>query len=181
MEFKLLTLDLKTEKISKQSSDLSWCSAIIGPWINDDFIAVEYLNGTPPLTALFYKYNSNNWNSKGKIFEDKEYQYRGPITLSPDNKNVTYPVGDYTFGSSGKVNMRIRNLQTQSYIDVLSFIINRKEFIGNKIFYAKWDSESTNLYFTLTNDEGNNSLVRFNIDSKEPYIVVPDATDTDIN
>jgi len=187
LEFKLLTVDLATRQISQQPQNVSSCHVVVGPWIDNNFIAVEYKNNEKysksETGAVFYKYNSNNWDGKEKMFEDNDYQFKGPLALSPNNKYLAYPAGNkYTYGSIGKVDLRIRDLETQEYFDLLKLTQDNKGLNGDKILYAKWDSDSSNLYFTLTNDKGSSSnLVKLNINSKEPVIIIEDATDSDIN
>lgn len=178
VEFKLLTFDFKDKEIVKQPSDLSWCKVVIGPWSNDKFFAVEY-NNNPE----FYLYSPDDWSDKELLFEDDDYQYEGPLALSPDNRYITYPLGEHTYGSSGAVNLRIRDLQTNNYVDLIEVIRKQGDFKGNKVLNAKWDSEGEYLYFTLLGDNQNvgGSLLKYEVSSKKVYLVVENAVDIDIN
>ena len=109
------------------------------------------------------------------------------MALSPNYKYLAYTIGQHTYGSSGTQDIRVRNLQSQEYIDLLSFVRKNKELKGDRILNPKWDSESKYLYFTLNSSENedtkslNSSLVRFDINSKETSVIIKEATDTDIN
>ena len=178
LEAKLSIIDIDSKQILEQSSDTSWCVSRAGPWMNNEFIAVEFPD--------FYKYSSNDWAKKEKLFEDKDYN-DGPLALSPNYKYLAYTIGQHTYGSSGTQDIRVRNLQSQEYIDLLSFVRKNKELKGDRILNPKWDSESKYLYFTLNSSENektkslNSSLVRFDINSKETSVIIKEATDTDIN
>jgi hypothetical protein len=175
---KISIIDIDHKQILEQPPDTIWCVYTVGPWMNDEFIAVEFPD--------FYKYTSNDWTKKEKLFEDKDYN-DGPLALSPNYKYLAYTIGQYRYGSSGMQDIRVRNLQSQEYIDLLSFVGKNKELKGDRILNPKWDSESKYLYFTLNSSENektkslNSSLVRFDINSKEVRMVVENATDSDIN
>lgn len=177
---KAAIISLANRDVVKVIARETLCGVSIGDWYKDDihFILNEYHT----YGFAFFKRSRLDLEMNVKLFEDDEYQQDGPIILSPDDKWIIYPLGKHRFGSSGKVDLRIRNLQSNEYFDVLE-IVNEK--LGNgkdRILFPNWDFNSKVIYFELgeSKDDNGKSVIKFYVASKDLEILIEDAEQVNV-
>ena len=102
--------------------------------------------------------------------------------MSSDNQWAAYLVGSLRELDS-ETDLRIRNLHTGEYFDVRNTVNNNLHLNKRRIFYPKWDFDSKNIYFELsnTNIDKDKLVIKFDTLSKHASILVFNAEQVDIN
>ncbi|MEX2028381.1 MAG: hypothetical protein WD988_02675 [Candidatus Curtissbacteria bacterium] len=171
--------NIVTDEIFLVPTDANFCSGNIGDWFSNslDYIFVEYFQENKNKTIIdFVKRRYGTNNSKTFLFQDNEYQW-GPILISMEDNWIIYSIGENKYGSTGKVDFRVRNFVTLEYFDLLDITNKRLNTDMDRVMHPNWDGRGEVLYFELSdnNPQKEKMIIRFNIRSKDVKTVLNNA------
>ena len=174
---KIMVFDFETKRSFLIPVSSDYCSGNIGDWFSDslNYITVEYNLSTG--SDNFIKRNYGDDYKEFTLFQDKDYQFRGPLSISPDDKWVIYPVGEHTFGSIGRTDLRLRSLTTSEYFDILPLLNKNLNLNMARAMYPNWDSNSKYVYLELEGDSDPQKrlILKFDIKKKKGEVLFNNA------
>jgi len=175
-----LVIDNITKKLINFSKT-NLCRIYIGDWYKDNqnFIQLEHYADK---SAWFVKRSVLSPSLEAdKLFQDSDFFFNSPIYLSPDNRYVMYFSGKYEAENTGRRDLRIRNLTTNEYFDVLDITQKQIKLNLNRIAYPTWDANSKYVYFKISTNNNLGYAIKFNIENKEVAVLAEDVDQLNVN
>lgn len=175
-----LVIDNTTKKLINFSKN-NLCRIYAGDWYKDNqnFIQVEYYADK----STWFVKRSVLSPSLGpdKLFQDGDFFFGSPIYLSHDNKYVMYFSGKYEAENTGRRDLRMRNLITNEYFDILDITQKQTKLNLIRIAYPSWDANSKYVYFKISTNNNSGYAIKFNIENKEVVVLAKDVDQLNVN
>ena len=92
-----------------------------------------------------------------------------------------YFSGKYEAENTGRRDLRIRNLTTNEYFDVLDITQKQIKLNLNRIAYPTWDANSKYVYFKISTNNNLGYAIKFNIENKEVAVLAEDVDQLNVN